>query len=325
METAPHSPQADKPAGRRWRFEKADAILPAFIVLLVVVVSLIEPRFLSGANMANLGTQMAPLMILAVAQAFAVIGGGLDLSLSSVLSLSGVIGVLAIPFVGIGGGVVLMPLVGLAIGVMSGAIIAYLRTSPLIVTLGMASVAQAFALILANGVPIYDVPPVLVEKIGFGTLWGIPVTTTIAFAVLLASAFVLKRTIFGRYVYAIGSNRSATTKSGVDVSFTTMLVYGLSGLIAGIGAIVVTSWVSAAQPTAEPALTLQSIAAVVLGGVALTGGSGGMLHVFYGVLILGMLSNAMNMIGISSYYQILAVGIVIIVAVVIDRLRRGDG
>lgn len=324
VETPIEPSPIEKAPDRRRKFDKADAILPAFIVLLIVVVTLIEPRFLTGGNMANLGTQIAPLMILAVAQAFAIISGGLDLSLSSVLSLSGVVGVLAMPFVGVVGGVILMPIVGLSVGLVSGAIIAYLRTSPLIVTLGMASVAQACALILANGVPIYDVPPTLVENIGFATFWGVPVNTVIAFAVLLLSALLLKRTIFGRYIYAMGSNRSAATKSGVNVPFYTMLVYGVSGFIAGIGAIVVTSWVSAAQPTAEPALTLQSIAAVVLGGVALTGGSGGMLHVFYGILILGMLSNAMNMVGISSYYQILAVGVVIILAVVLDRLRRGE-
>jgi ribose transport system permease protein len=109
--------------------------------------------------------------------------------------------------------------------------------------------------------------------------------------------------------------------SGVDVKLYIMLVYVISGIAAGVGSIVVTSWTGAAQPIAEPNMTLQSLAAVVLGGVALTGGSGGMLHVLYGVLILGILSNAMNMLGISAYYQTLGVGVVIIVAVVLDKLR----
>ncbi|MGQ9366870.1 ABC transporter permease [Azospirillum sp. ST 5-10] len=308
----------------RRRFEMADAILPAFILALVLGVSAVEPKFISGSNIANLASQLAPLMILAVGQAYTIINGGLDLSMSSIMSLAGVAGVLAMPVIGVEGGVALMAVIGLGTGLISGAIIAYLRTSPLIVTLGMASVAQALALILANGVPIYDIPPELTERIGFASIAGVPVNAVIAAAVLLLGAVILRRTVLGRYIYAIGSNRSAALKSGVDVAFYTMLVYGFSGLVAGVAGLVLTAWIGAAQPTAEPGLTLQAIAAVVLGGVALTGGSGGMLHVFYGVLILGMLSNAMNMLGISAYYQILAVGVVIIVAVVLDRLRRGE-
>jgi ribose transport system permease protein len=317
--SAPHTSQ-----GLHRPVNLAAGILPGFIVALAAGVSIVEPRFLAGSNLANLGSQIAPLMILAVGQAFAIISGGLDLSLSSVMSLAGVTGILLIPHLGIAAGVAAMALIGLVAGLVSGAVIALLRTSPLIVTLGMASVAQAFALILANGVPIYSVPPELTGTIGFGTLWGVPVSDLIAGAVMLCGAFLLRKTLMGRYVYAIGSNRAAALKSGVNVPLYTILVYGASGLAAGFGAIVLTSWIGAAQPTAEPGLTLQSLAAVVLGGVALTGGSGGMLHVLYGVLILGMLSNAMNMLGISAYYQILAVGVVIIVAVMLDRVRRAE-
>lgn len=120
----------------------------------------------------------------------------------------------------------------------------------------------------------------------------------------------------------MGSNASAAAKSGVDVRLHTMLVYAVSGLCASIAAVVLTAWVSSAQPIAAPNLTLQSLAAVVLGGVALTGGAGGVRQVFVGVLVLTMLSNVMNMIGVSAYYQTLAVGIVIIVAVILDRYRR---
>ena len=124
-------------------------------------------------------------------------------------------------------------------------------------------------------------------------------------------------------MYAIGSNASAAAKSGVNVPLYTMLVYTLSGLCAGIGAIVLTAWVGSAQPVAAPDITLQSVAAVVLGGVALAGGRGSMVQVVYGVTMLSMLSNVMNMIGVSAYYQTLVIGFVIILAVVLDRLRRG--
>ncbi|CCB63413.1 MULTISPECIES: ABC transporter permease [unclassified Hyphomicrobium] len=301
-----------------------DLALPIFIVLLAVTAGLIEPRFFSWSNFENLARQVAPLAIASTGQAFAIISGGLDLSIAAVMSLAGVAGITALPHVGIGGCIAVMLLTGGLAGLTSGFIIAYFKTTPLIVTLGMMSIAQAIALILSNGVPIYNVPDALTDTIGFGRVLGIPSTVIISSVTMIAGGFLLRRTIFGRYVYAIGSSRSATEKSGIDVPFYTMLVYTITGLTSGIGALVMTAWVGAAQPVAAPTLTLQSLAAVVLGGVALTGGSGSILQVFYGVLILGMLSNAMNMIGISDFYQTLTVGIVIILAVILDRFRRNQ-
>jgi ribose/xylose/arabinose/galactoside ABC-type transport system permease subunit len=309
---------------KRFAAQPADLMLPGFILLLALGTAAIEPRFLSLGNPTNLARQLVPLLILSVGQGFAIISGGLDLSLASVMSLAGVGGITLAPTLGLPLGVAAMLAIGVLCGAANGAIIAYLRTTPLIVTLGMLSITQAIALIVSNGVPIYGVPEILTDRIGFGTLMGVPVTLLIGLALLAVCWLLLARTIFGRYVYAIGSSLPAALKSGIDVRRTTLLVYVVSGACAGVGAIVLTAWVGAAQPIAEPSLTLQSLAAVVLGGVALTGGRGGMLHVVYGVLILGMLSNAMNMLGISAYFQTLAVGIVIIIAVILDRLRRAD-
>jgi ribose/xylose/arabinose/galactoside ABC-type transport system permease subunit len=171
-------------------------------------------------------------------------------------------------------------------------------------------------------VPIYTIPPELSSLIGFGHFLGVPVSFEIAVALMLLGSFILRRTVFGRYIYAIGSNPAAAVRSGIPVPFYTMLVYTFAGFSSGIAAIILTAWVNAAQPVAEPDMTLKSIAAVVLGGIALTGGSGGMIHVLYGCIILGALSNSMTMVGVSSYYQILAIGIVIILAVMLDRVRR---
>ncbi len=309
-------------ASRRLPVRLTDFTLPLLIVALALVAGVIQPRFFSASNLENLGRQIVPLLILSVGQAFAIISGGLDLSLSSVLSLSGVAGVLLMEPLGTIGGGLAMPLVGTACGLASGAIIAYLGTNPLIVTLAMLSVTQALALILANGVPIYDVPSSFIDSIGFASIGGIPVTVMIALCVLAGGWILLRRTIFGRYVYAVGSNIAATQRSGIDVKLTTMMVYAVSGLCAGVGGVVLTAWTASAQPIAVPSLTLQSLAAVVLGGVALTGGSGGLLQVVWGVLILGMLSNILNLIGVSAYYQTLAIGVVILLAVVLDQLRR---
>lgn len=321
-----HAPAGSTLMGlyRRRKLSLTDAMLPLLIVITAVVAGVIQPRFLTVDNLLNLARQLVPLLILSLGQAVAIIRGGLDLSLASVLSLAGVAGVVLMPQYGVAAGIAAMIVTGVVVGLLSGFIIAYLRTTPLVVTLGMLSVAQATALIISGGVPIYDVPASYVQAIGFASFAGLPVMVWIAIAMAIACSVLLRYTVFGRYIYAMGSNASAAAKSGVNVRFYTMLVYGVSGFCAAVGAVVLTAWVSSAQPIAAPNLTLQSLAAVVLGGVALTGGSGGVRQVFLGVLVLTLLSNVMNMIGVSAYYQTLAVGIVIILAVILDRYRRKE-
>jgi ribose/xylose/arabinose/galactoside ABC-type transport system permease subunit len=306
------------------RVNLSELIMPGFIVVYSVIIGAIEPRFLSWENLGNLAGQIAPLLVMSVGQAITIISGGLDLSMAAVMSLAGVVAILLVPSVGVWGSLFVMVGVGSFVGLVTGYIIAYQKTSPFIMTLGMSSVATAIALILAHGVPIYTVPDELTASIGFARLSGVPVTFLIGVALLLVGSALLKRTRFGRYVYAIGSNRAAAIRSGVDVPKYTMLIYGFAGFSTGIAAIVLTSWVGAAQPIAEPDMTLKSIASAVLGGIALTGGSGGMIHVLYGCIVLGALSNSLTLVGVSSYYQILAVGIVIIVAVMLDRVRRRE-
>jgi ribose/xylose/arabinose/galactoside ABC-type transport system permease subunit len=325
MNTKPLNATALTPAHpRRRRLPLSEAMLPLLVVLIAVVAGIVQPRFFTAGNMLNLARQAVPLMILSLGQAIAILRGGLDLSLASVMSLAGVAGVVTMQQYGIAPGIAVMICTGIAVGLLSGFIIAWFNTTPLVVTLGMLSVAQAIALIISGGVPIYDVPADYAQAIGFGTLLGLPNMVWIAIALTAAIAVLLRYTLFGRYIYAMGSNAPAAAKSGVNVRLYTMLVYGTSGLCAAIGAVVLTAWVSSAQPIAAPNLTLQSLAAVVLGGVALTGGAGGVRQVFLGVLVLTLLSNVMNMVGVSAYYQTLAVGIVIILAVILDRYRRKE-
>jgi ribose transport system permease protein len=298
--------------------------LPALIFVVALIAGIVQPRFFTADNMVNLARQAVPLMILSIGQAVAIICGGLDLSLASVLSLAGVAGVLVMPHAGVGAGVAIMILSGIATGLLSGFIIAWFNTTPLVVTLGMMSIAQAIALILAGGVPIYDVPASYVQAVGFASFAGVPVTVWIATLLTLAAVVLLRFTVFGRYIYAIGSNASAAAKSGVNTRLYTVLVYAVSGFCAGVGAVVLTAWLSSAQPIAAPNLTLQSLAAVVLGGVTLTGGAGGIRQVLLGVLVLTLLSNVMNMVGISAYYQTLTAGMVITFAVIVDRFRHSQ-
>ena len=298
--------------------------LPAFIVLLAVVTGIVEPRFWSPENLVNLSRQLAPLLIISVGQAFAVISGGLDLSLAACLALSGVYGIQMMNEFGLLAGILTMLVTGVVVGTVNGTIITRFNVSPLVVTLGTLSICRGLALIASAGLPIYDMPSSFIDIFGYGSVAGIPTPTIVAVATLIAGAFVLQKTIFGRYVYAIGSKEAAAHSSGINVKLYKTLVYSLSGLTAGIAAVVLTAWVNSAQPMAASNMELQAIAAVVLGGIALTGGSGNMLNALYGVIILGMLSNSLNMMGVSSFMQTLVIGIVIVAAVILDRLRRNE-
>lgn len=203
------SPGLGAPTSRRsLALRAADLALPALIVLIALVAGAIEPRFFSLGNLTSLAKQIVPLMIASVGQAFAIISGGLDLSLAAVMSLAGVVGVLSMGSHGVLFGVAVMALTGVVAGLASGFVIAYFNTTPLIVTLGMMWIAQAIALILANGVPIYSIPEGFSDAVGFGQIYGVPVTVLIGAATMLVGAFLLRKTVFGRYVYAIGSNRS---------------------------------------------------------------------------------------------------------------------
>lgn len=303
-------------------FDLQKVVLPGIIVLIAIVSGFIEPRYWTSQNLVNLGRQIAPLMILAAGQSLTVISGGLDLSVAAVLALSGICGVVVMNEFGMTAGILTMLVTGLAFGTFNGAIVARFKVSPFIVTLGTLSIARGLALMAAGGLPLYDMPDAFIDILGSGAVLGVPASVVIALATVAVLSIVLRYTIFGRYIYAIGSNTASAFHSGVNVSAYTILVYAVSGLTAGIAAVVLTSYVAAAQPLAAQGLELQALAAVVVGGVALTGGYGSMLNVFYGVVILGMLSNSLTLIGVSSFMQTLAVGVVIVAAVILDQLRR---
>jgi ribose/xylose/arabinose/galactoside ABC-type transport system permease subunit len=296
--------------------------LPVLIIALAMGIGIVEPRFWSGANLSNLLRQLAPLMVLSVGQAFAVIGGGLDLSVAATLAASGAVGVIAMSHAGVAIGVAAMLGTGLCVGLINGALITIFRVSPFIITLGTMSVLRGLTLVITGGLPLYNIPSRFLDIFGDATLFGVPAGGIIALCCMLLGAFLLKRTVFGRYVYAVGANTTAAFNSGVKVGQVTLMIYGVSGLMAGIASVILTSWVSAAQPLAGSGLDLMSIAVVVVGGAALTGGTGSMIGTLYGAIILGMLSNGLNMLGVSSFYQTTSVGVIIIIAVILDRLRN---
>jgi len=193
--------------------------------------------------------------------------------------------------------------------------------SPFITTLGTMSVIKGMTLVVSNGLPLYNVPDDFLDVFGDGQIYGIPAGGIIAAACVVIAWFMLTRTVAGRYIYAIGASPAAAFSSGVPTTRITLLIYAFSGTMAGVAAVVMTSWVSAAQPLAGTGLDLQSIAAAVIGGAALTGGVGKITGIVCGAIILGMLSNGLNMVGVSSFYQTASIGIIILAAVILDRLR----
>lgn len=306
------------------RVMSPDLSLPILILALFAATAVIEPSFLQLSNLQNILRQMAVLLVLACAAGLVLISGGLDLSVGAVAGAAGVVASLTMleqgPLVGI--------LVGLAfgafVGLINGFVIAQFDVSPFIVTLGMLSVAEGFSLVVTGGLPVYGLPTAFTDPFSYGSVLGIPMTFIIAIGTLGLFTIVLSRTVFGKNLYAIGGNRMAANLAGVPVKRNLVAIYAGSGLLAGLAGLLLTGRVAAAQPTAGIGLELEAIAAVIIGGVALTGGYGKARHALYGVLLLTLLSNSMNLLSVPSNAQLMVIGTTIIVAVVADRFRRSQ-
>jgi ribose/xylose/arabinose/galactoside ABC-type transport system permease subunit len=311
-------------AARGWAADLS-YLLPALVVL-VVVVSILQPRFATFSNFQNVARQAAPLGILAVAQMFPLITAGLDFSQVGALALVSVVTAHAMLAFGIAAGIVAGLALGFAIGVGNGTIIATLKVSPFIVTLGMLSVLQGIALLITSGAPVLGLPESFGE-LGSGYIGSIPASAVLAFGVFLFAYWVLNRTRSGRRLYAIGGNPEAARLAGIAVIPHQVLAYAISGMLTALAAIVLTSRQISGAPNLGGQLGLQAIAAAVIGGVSLFGGEGRVFGVFLGVSLLILLSNSLDLLNVSSYIQTIITGGVIICAVIVDRLRhfRGRG
>lgn len=295
-------------------------ILSAYI-LLVIVATILSPRFLTSVNLLNVARQISIFGILAIGQTFVILTGGIDLSVGSVLALVVVLVGGVLPEYGIFAAILVGLLVGIALGIINGLGITLGNIQPFIMTLGMLGIARGIAYIYTGGMPI----PVLDKSflfIGNGYVLGIPVPAIIFITLVIIAALILRYTIFGRYVYAIGSNAEAARLSGINVDFTKTIVYALCGLTAGIAGILYASQLAVAPPIAGEGYELDSIAAVVVGGASMFGGEGGMFGTFLGALIIGSLSNILNLTGVSPFVQRLAKGLLIIAAVIIKARGR---
>jgi ribose transport system permease protein len=295
--------------------------LPALFFVMYAFFALTAPEFFTVSNTQDVVRQSSTLAILAFGQTFAVLSAGVDLSVGATLGLASVVDAMVAKQHGIPAGMVAALLVGIAAGLVNGVFIAKLRVNPFIVTLGTLSVFQGVALSISGGSYIQDMPQGF-SDLGYDSLGPIPLAAMAAGIVFLFSLVILTQTRFGRAVYAVGGNPEAARLSGIPVTRTRWLIYILTGLTAGVAGIVLSSRVSSGQPLLGQGLELQSVAAVVLGGISLFGGEGTALGVLFGVLLVSFLQNGLNLLNVSSFLQYAIIGSALVLAVTLDRLSR---
>jgi ribose/xylose/arabinose/galactoside ABC-type transport system permease subunit len=298
-------------------------ILTGFLVVIVIVFTSQDPRFLSGGNALNILVNASVIGIVSLGQSLTIISGGFDLSVSGTVPLGGVVFATLV-----NGGSGLLPallvvlLVGAAVGLVNGLIVAKANINPLIATLGTMSIAGGLALTIANGIqiPFVDVAAgVLADR----SLFGISNHVWILLGLSIVLHLVLQYTVFGRYLYSVGGNREAARLAGIPVDAVTIAVYVASAALASLAGVVLASQLLTGSGTAGTEAALQSIAAVILGGGSLTGGVGGVPGTLIGVLVLGTLANGMAILSVPAFYQTIATGAVLLLAVGISQIRRG--
>lgn len=292
------------------------------LLVLCLGLWIATPYFATAANLANVAEQSAVVGVIAVGMTFVILTGGIDLSVGSLVALAGVVIGLALQRgaptpVAVAAGL----LAGIVAGVLNGVMITRGSLPPFIATLGMMSVARGAALMLSDGRPISGFPEGL-RVLATGRVLGIPGPVVLMLALYAVAYVVLTRTVLGRYMYAIGGNEEATALAGVNVRRWKLVVYAVSGLSAALCAVLLVARLNSAQPIAGIGYELDAIAAVVIGGTSLLGGSGSVIGTLIGALIMSVLRNGLNLLGVSSYLQQVAIGVVIIAAVLIDMALR---
>ena len=292
------------------------------LLTLMIIVTAISPNFLTVDNLLNILRQTSINAIIAMGMTFVILTAGIDLSVGSILAFAGAVcASLIAADVSLIVALTTTILVGAALGAASGTIVAYFGVQAFIATLvGMVMVRGA-VLVFTDGRPIstgnFEVANAFYE-VGGGYFVGIPIPVIIAALVFLVCWYVLNFTRLGRYTYAIGGNEQVTKLSGINVAQIKVVVYAISGALAALAGIILTARLESAQPTAGLAYELDAIAAVVLGGTSLAGGRGRIFGTLVGALIIGVLNNALNILDVSSYYQMIAKGAVILLAVTLD-------
>jgi len=294
----------------------------AFIVM-VISISILSPAFFKPTNILNVLRQTSINGIIAMGMTFVILSRGIDLSAGSILAFSAVV---ATSFAHPGEYPIIVPLfmgfsVGILCGLVNGFIIAKRKLAPFIVTLGMMTSARGLALVYTNGRPVIELSDSY-NAIGGGYIIGIPIPVVIFIIVAAISFFILTFTKFGRHVYATGGNELAAKISGINTTKVIIFVYAIAGFLSGLAAIVLSSRVMSGSPAAGQGYELDAIAAVVIGGTKLSGGVGTITGTLVGALIIGVMNNGLDLLGVSSYLQQIVKGIIIVLAVILEKNKH---
>ncbi|EKF9419784.1 ribose ABC transporter permease [Vibrio cholerae] len=308
---------------KEWLIEQKSLIA---LLFLVVVVSFLNPNFFTVDNLLNILRQTSVNAIIAVGMTLVILTAGIDLSVGSVLALCGAFAATLVAMeVPVLIAVPTALLAGATLGAISGIIIAKGKVQAFIATLVTMTLLRGVTMVYTDGRPIstgFTDTSDTFAWFGTGYALGIPVPVWLMVVVFTGAWYLLNHTRFGRYVYAVGGNESATRLSGINVDRVKIGVYAICGLLAALAGIIVTSRLSSAQPTAGMGYELDAIAAVVLGGTSLMGGKGRIMGTLIGALIIGFLNNALNLLDVSSYYQMIAKAVVILLAVLVDNKNK---
>ena len=307
-------------------------VLPFLLALCVIVFAFMSERYLTVNNLMNVARQSTFLIMVAMGQMFALLTGGFDLSVGTILAVSSVVGALAMSslfaaypdmiWLVITGGMLAGFLAGLSIGIVNGVGVAFFNVSPFMMTLGLASIGFGIALFLTGGVPVYGMPQDYGAIFGVGHFLGIPAPIYVTALLIVLLYVLLNWTRFGRYLYAVGGNVKASQLSGINTRMTLFLAYVLCGALATVAGLMLTARLMTGEANIGAAMPLESIAACVIGGVSLRGGVGRLSGVVLGAIFINLMQNGMNLARIDSYLQTVVIGGLLILAVLADQLRQ---
>ena len=306
-------------------------VLPFLLLIAVIVFALMSDNFLTGRNLLNVVRQSTYLTLVSMGQMFALLTGGFDLSVGTIVALTSVVGASAMAGAygtmpdAVGLSILIGVLAGVAagtsIGVVNGIGVALFNVSPFMMSLGMASVGFGIALYMTGGVPVYGMPMDFGDTFGFGSLLGVPTPVLITIVLIVVLYFLVNWTRLGRYFYAVGGNIKAARLSGINTKLTLFLAYVLCGAMAAVSGILLTARLDTGEANIGATMPLESIAACVIAGVSLRGGVGRLENVVLGALFIGLVQNGMNLARIESYLQTVVIGVLLILAVVADQFR----
>jgi len=306
-------------------------VLPFLLLVAVIVFTAISDHFLSTQNLINVVRQSVYLTIVSLAQMLALLTGGFDLSVGTIVALTSVVGAAAMAAVSAASpdsvwlaitlGCLAGIVAGTLVGVTNGVGVAVFNVSPFMMTLGIASVGFGIALYMTGGVPVYGMPPEFGRVFGFGRVAGVPVPVIVAILIAALTWVLVNRTALGRYFYAVGGNVKAAHLSGISTRWTLFITYTLCGLLSAVCGMLLTARLETGEANIGASMPLESIAACVIGGVSLRGGVGRVGNVVLGALFIGLVQNGMNLAKIESYLQTVVLGSLLILAVIADQLR----